>query len=312
LLITGSSERAHDLLEAPNRPERLISDLTAVTPSVLSPATERVQRIQTQVFSANTRRGFETDWRAFSFWCARGGHQALPAAPATVADYLASSAERRSPDGSWKYAPGTLGRWLASINKAHAVAGFVKPGPHPDVELTMRGIRRARGHQDRRKAPLLLDDLRRVFDVIDFTSYPAGVIGHRDWTALLVGWAGAFRRSELVALELRDFTRHSKDGLHVLVRQSKTDQEGRGVTKGGPLRANSANLPGVCLRPVAACARGYPGPAPDAHETAPRKRPERTRLPGANSPPGSCAHDAIFIRSLRPPQFTSEPCPAAP
>ena len=221
-----------------------------------------IRQFQEASTSANTRRGYTTDWRAFQEWCTLRGAVSMPAEPMTVASYLAHAANLVDEAGDYFYAPGTIGRWIASINKAHTLAGFPKPGAHPDVAATLAGIRRERARPEARKAPLLLADLKRTLGEIDLTSWPAGVIGHRDTAMMLLGFAGAYRRSELAALELRDVKIHTEDGLHVLLRQSKTDQDGHGIVKGLPYGANPATCPPCAyvrwVRVLAAAATGRP------------------------------------------------------
>ena len=208
----------------------------AVAPAVL----DGIRRFQSASTAPSTRRGYETHWLAFTTWCQRHGFQSLPAEPLTVAAYLSQSANLVDERGEQYYAVGTLVRWLTVINKAHAMAGYPKPGAHPDVELTIAGIRRERSRPIAKKAPLLLRDINRVLGEIDLTSWPHGVIGHRDWAMLLIGFGGAYRRSELASLRVGDVRIHPEDGLHVVLRRSKTDQDGIGMVKGIPFGANPA------------------------------------------------------------------------
>jgi integrase len=206
---------------------------------VLTVATlESVRRLQEQASAPSTRRGYTTDWVAFTLWCGLHGLAPLPAAPMTVAAYLAESAQLLGLDGEQFYAVGTLRRWLASINKAHFTAGFAKPGAFPDVVQTMEGISRTNARPEAKKDPLLLFDLTHILSSIDLSSWPAGVIGHRNFLLLLVGFGGAFRRSELASLQLEDIRLHREDGLHIRLRKSKTDQKGAGITKAIPFGAN--------------------------------------------------------------------------
>ena len=86
----------------------------------------------------------------------------------------------------------------------------------------MKGLRRRYGAAQTEKAPLLLDDLREALPLL-----PETIPGRRDAALLLLGFAGAFRRSELAALEVGDIE-ETRQGLIVTLRRSKTDQEGRG------------------------------------------------------------------------------------
>lgn len=174
------------------------------------------------------------NWRAFTIWCASRAFAPLPADPLVVAAYLAFAANIVRPDGEWAYGATTLSAWLSSINKAHFLAGEPLPGHHQETKLTMEGIRRERRRPINRRAPLLLEDLQRVLPTISINSRPGGVIGHRDRAILLIGFGGAFRRSELAGLELRDVSLHPDDGLHINLRHSKTDQTGLGLIKAIP------------------------------------------------------------------------------
>jgi integrase len=141
----------------------------------------------------------------------------LPAAPASVAAYLAHEAERGS-------APSTVTRRCAAIRYAHRLADLEPPTASEHVRATLRGIRRAVGAAPTRKAPVLAEQARAMADAA-----PASLKGVRDRALLLLGFAGAFRRSELVALDVADL-QETDYGFRVLIRRSKTDQEGRGET----------------------------------------------------------------------------------
>jgi integrase len=90
------------------------------------------------------------------------------------------------------------------------------------VRSTLKGIRRTKGTAATQKAPTLIADIRAMVAATD-----AGLIGIRDRALILLGFAGAFRRSELVSLNLEDCA-FGKDGLVVTLRRSKTDQDGEG------------------------------------------------------------------------------------
>ena len=102
---------------------------------------------------------------------------------------------------------------------------------------TMKGIRRTKGTAPAQKAPALTDDIRAMVDVTD-----AGIIGARDRALILVGFAGAFRRSELVGLNVEDCT-FGKDGLTIILHRSKTDQDGAGRKVGIPYGSNPETCP---------------------------------------------------------------------
>lgn len=142
---------------------------------------------------------------------------ALPASPEAVAAFLAAEANRG-------VKPSTIGRRLAAIRYAHKLAGHEPPTNSEAVKATLRGIRRTAGSAPVRKAPATADKVLAMVAKAD-----TDVKGLRDCALLLLGFAGAFRRSELVALDVTDL-QFCDSGLRVIIRKSKTDQEGLGIT----------------------------------------------------------------------------------
>jgi site-specific recombinase XerD len=163
-----------------------------------------------------TWRAYESDWHIFNTWCASMQLESLPATSNTVALFLAAQAEERR-------APSTLQRRLAAIRLMHLGAKF--PSPHDSIEIAevMRGIRRRWKRPPAQKAAAVDEDVLRLADA----AQPQTLQGLRDRALVLLGFAGAFRRSELVALDVAHVHQHKK-GLAVLIASSKTDQEGRG------------------------------------------------------------------------------------
>ena len=166
--------------------------------------------------AASTRKAYGTDFRLFKTWCDARGVSSLPAAAETVAAYVAAEASRSRPS--------TLGRRLAAIRYAHKLAGLPLPTDAEGVKATMRGIRRTFGSARVRKAPAVA---ARMLGMV--ATAPVNLAGLRDRALLLLGFAGAFRRSELVALDVADIE-ETDAGLRVTIRHSKTDQERQGVT----------------------------------------------------------------------------------
>ncbi|HEY5115005.1 MAG TPA: hypothetical protein VIJ00_05740, partial [Nakamurella sp.] len=115
----------------------------------------------------------------------------------------------------------------------------------PLLTTTLSGIRRIRATPQNRRAPVLLDDIRLLLTALtaEAGGWPSGVAARRDAALLLMGFAGAHRRSELTELTLEDVTLHSTDGLHVRLRRSKTDQEARGTVKALPYGRDPATCP---------------------------------------------------------------------
>jgi len=166
--------------------------------------------------AASTRKAYGTDFRIFREWCEARGVSALPAAPESVAAYLAAQA------GVSKAS--TLGRRIAAIRYAHKLAGLPLPTDAEGVKATMRGIRRTYGSARVRKAPAVAGKMLGMV-----ATAPDKLAGLRDRALLLIGFGGALRRSELVALDVPDVA-ETETGLLVRIRHSKTDQEGEGAT----------------------------------------------------------------------------------
>jgi site-specific recombinase XerD len=162
--------------------------------------------------SPSTRRAYLSDFDTFRKWCGARNLNALPASPATFATFLASEATRG-------VKASTIARRVAGVSYAHLIAGHVPPGQSEIVKATVRGIRRTIGAAPNCKEPLTAERVRAMVK-----SAPNSLIGLRDCALLLLGFAGAMRRSELVGLNVNDL-KETKVGLLLYIRTSKTDQE---------------------------------------------------------------------------------------
>lgn len=189
--------------------------LDAPEADALAPELARAAHYASQSRSQSTRRAYASDLRTFAAWCAPRGLAPLPASPATLAAYVASLADAGR-------AVSTIERALAAISQAHQIKGMDSPTMDRIVRVTMSGIRRALGTAQQGKAPLLVEKLREAINAL-----PNTLTGARDRAILLLGWAGAFRRSEVVGFHVDD-VRPDAEGLVVDLRRSKTDQEGKG------------------------------------------------------------------------------------
>jgi site-specific recombinase XerD len=177
-----------------------------------------------------TVRAYTSDARVFQDWCARFGFLSLPASPEAVAGFIVSEAENGR-------AASTLGRRIAAIRYAHKLAKAADPADDEGVRAAMKGARRKVGVAPTQKAAATAEILAALL-----MRTPDTLTGKRDRALLALGFAGAFRRSELVALDVEDL-REDPEGLRVMVRRSKVDQEGRGFEKAIPH--------GRFIRPVA-------------------------------------------------------------
>jgi site-specific recombinase XerD len=166
--------------------------------------------------AAATRKAYRTDFELFRSWCAERNVSALPASSESVAAFLATEADRR-------IKPSTIGRRVAAIRYAHKLADLPVPTDDERVRSTMRGIRRSLGAAPQKKAPATADKIMAMAPTA------RGCLSDiRDRALLLIGFAGAFRRSELVALDC-EHIEETTDGLRVTIQYSKTDQEGIGA-----------------------------------------------------------------------------------
>ena len=177
----------------------------------------------------NTTRSYRTGWAQFAAWCDEHGVTPLPASAEIVACYVADLAKSAK--------PATIDLRLAAVSSAHRAAGYDSPTKAEVVRLVRRGVRRTLGTSQRQVRAVTVPDLRRMIEGLG--TDPAGC---RDHALLLLGFAGAMRRSELVALDVEDVT-EGPDGLTVRLRRSKTDQEGAGRTVGIPYGSNPSTCP---------------------------------------------------------------------
>lgn len=169
-----------------------------------------------------------------------------PLAEVTARRYLVETAD--------SYRVATLDRRLASISYHHKQARHALPTKDPEVERTMRDIRRAKGMAPNGKAPLLPAQLRQAIEAL-----PDTLLGKRDHALLVIGFAGAFRRSELVALTMEDIqTTH--EGLIVTLRRSKTDQKGQTMVRGLPKGTSESTCPVRVLEQWVTAAKITTGP----------------------------------------------------
>lgn len=176
---------------------------------------EQVQGYVAAGIAPATRRAYRSDLDHFLAW---GGM--IPATDEMLAAYLAAHAH------TLKVA--TLVRRLAAISVAHDAQKLPNPVRSPLIRATMRGIRRERGTAQRQAKPLLREDLFTILAAMG--DGPKDV---RDRALLLIGFAGGFRRSELVRLDVDDLEQ-VRQGIIITVQRSKTDQEGAGRTVGIP------------------------------------------------------------------------------
>lgn len=176
---------------------------------------EKLEKIQFYIRnskSKNTQKSYAADWKHFTEWCERNGRSPLPADVGTICLYLSDLANTH------KYS--TLRRRLSSINMAHKYNKYLPPSRQIEVQSLMEGIKREIGSQEAPKKALMLQVLPGLIGKID-TSTLGGI---RDKAILLLGFALASRRSELVAINIEDLQLNDF-GMDVRIRETKTKND---------------------------------------------------------------------------------------
>lgn len=206
-----------------------MADLPIPAPDALAPYLVEAESYARRSKAANTLKAYRSDWALFEAFCQARGVGSLPASPATVAAYAADAARTLKAN--------TVERRLTAISQAHQFAGCPNPVEDKLVRTVMAGIRRVKGTAQQGKEPLSPDLLRRMF-----AGGGDDLRGARDRALLLVGFAGAFRRGEVVGLRFED-VRFTENGLVVTIPKSKTDPEGEGQTVGIPYGSHPESCP---------------------------------------------------------------------
>ena len=219
-----------------------MANLTELSPrpteqalAALQPLVDAARDFAAEGKAAATRKAYRRDWNAFTAWCHESGLCSLPARPEAVAVYVSYMAAEG-------LKPSTIQRATVAISQAHKMAGHESPTTTAPVRETLKGIRRKLGTAQDQKAPVVTSDLRRMLAVTS-----TNLKGVRDRALLLLGFAGAFRRSEVVALDVND-VEFTEDGLIIMIRKSKTDQEAAGRKIGIPFGSSPATCPVRALR----------------------------------------------------------------
>lgn len=178
----------------------------------------------------NTKKAYASDWAQFEMFCSYFGFSPMPAAAETVARYVTFMDMQ-------KRKVATIQRHLASIAVAHKAKDYESPTKSTIVHSALRGMRKNHGEPQVQKDALLIEDIRRIVRVL-----PNDRRGVRDRALLLIGFAGAFRRSELAAIDMRH-VEVTRNGLVILLPRSKTDQDGKGRKVAIPYGSNPETCP---------------------------------------------------------------------
>lgn len=190
----------------------------------LRKAAEAAKEYAAQSQADNTVTAYESDWAHFEKWCSARCVPALPSTPTIVALYIAEIA--KGWNGETPMKPATILRRLAAINAKHKRELQFLPASqkYPEISVVVQGIMRAKGSAQVGKRPMSVKLAGTMLDQA-LTFSPIAVA--RDKAILLLGLAGAFRRSELAGIMLEHMDWH-KEGITIRIGRSKTDQTGKG------------------------------------------------------------------------------------
>ena len=173
----------------------------------------------------NTVRAYKSDFEDFSLFCVKNGFKSIPSDTKIVSLYLTYLSSK-------DVKISTIKRRLVSISVIHKMKGHYLDTKHPVIIQNFLGIKRRKGVNQKGKKPLLINNLKQIIDVINQQNEP-DFKKLRNKALLLLGFAGGFRRNELISLNTEDLE-FVFEGLKVHVKRSKTDQFGEGFTKGIP------------------------------------------------------------------------------
>ena len=198
--------------------------------------------------AANTLRAYQADFKDFSTFCIKNGLSSMPTEPKILSIYLTHLSK------SSKFS--TLKRRIASISVIHKLKGHYLDTKHPIIMENLHGIKRTLGSRQKSKKPILINELKLIIKSIDQdkTEAKSHVEGKfkvqeklRNKALILIGFAGGFRRSELVNIDHED-VEFVTEGVKILIKRSKTDQSGEGNIKAIPYFDNQEFCPVIALK----------------------------------------------------------------
>ena len=204
--------------------------------------------------AANTLRAYKADFKDFSVFCVKNGLSSMPTEPKILALYLTHLS------ATSKFS--TLKRRIASISVIHKLKGHYLDTKHPIIMENLHGIKRVKGTNQKAKKPILINNLKQIIHVIDryLSNNESGDVDCvipensknirnkiRDKAIILVGFAGGFRRSEIVNIDYDD-VEFVSEGVKIFIKRSKTDQSGEGMIKAIPYFDNKSFCPVLALK----------------------------------------------------------------
>ena len=187
--------------------------------------------------SSNTTRAYKSDFKDFENFCDEFNFKSIPATPKTVSLYITKMSRE------CKFS--TIKRRLASIKVYHIITGNYIDLKHPVISENLNSIKRKIGTFQKAKKPITLNELKLIISRIQREKNKKNIL--RNKALILVGFAGAFRRSELVSIEIEDID-FVNEGVKIFVKKSKTDQSGEGMIKAIPYFKNIEFCPVLSLK----------------------------------------------------------------
>ena len=187
----------------------------------------------------NTIRAYKSDFNDFGLFCAQNGFKSLPSEPKIVSLYLTFLSTKG-------VKMSTIKRRLVSIGVIHKLKGHYLDTQNPSIIENIMGIKRRKGSSQKGKKPLLINNLKKIINVIDEQNKEE-IKKLRDRSIILIGFSGGFRRNEIVSLDFDDLD-FVQEGLKIRIKRSKIDQFGEGSLKGLPYFDNSQYCPVVSIR----------------------------------------------------------------
>ena len=187
----------------------------------------------------NTVRAYKSDFIDFGLFCTQNGFKSLPSEPKIISLYLTHLSSKNVKIS-------TLKRRLVSIGVIHKLKGHYLDTKHPSIIENIMGIKRRRGSIQKGKKPLLINNLKKIINVIDELKKEEIKI-LRDRSIILIGFSGGFRRNEIVSLDYEDLE-FVNEGIKINVKRSKTDQFGEGFIKALPYFNNQKYCPVISIQ----------------------------------------------------------------
>ena len=204
----------------------------------------KIQELEAQTFkniksskSHNTLRAYKADIKSFEIFCANLNLKSLPADPKTVSLFVTNLSKNSKIS--------TIKRKLAAIKVTHSLAGAYIDLKHPIINENLNSVKKQLGTFQKSKKPIMLHDLKSI--VVEAEKEKELKIKLRNKALILIGFSGAFRRSELVSIKLEDIDL-VREGVKIFIKKSKTDQSGEGMIKAIPYLDNQNYCPVINLK----------------------------------------------------------------